>query len=729
MAHSPQSYDDYVPQHDSHSTNETLEARPPSFTHSVPSSGPAVVEERQLGRENPIAATAGVENPPGTNRDLSKSEQRDVHKPTPLRTGGQGSTISAPARHGSTRTVLGSWSLEILSCLGSLVLLVAICIVLSQYNHKPSPSWPHNITLNTVISILATTFKALMLAATAEAISQTKWLWYRKAHPVSHIQRFEDASRGIPGSFRLLYIVRFKHFVVLGALITIIAIGTDPFFQQTVQYRACNVVNPRLNSSVPIAIMYKPAQALTNLDGASGPAPLDLAMQGAIMDGILNPGSKNTDINPVCQTGNCTFPLPYLSLGVCSSCTNTVYDLKSNCSIKPPEGSDAGGDLVCESSMPDGRQLNQTDYVYEVNRVVIRTDWIFEYSTWYNISRFNLLSYTRGPCTTDWQHGGERKPLTDCADVRTSSAQAANDTSFEWYNVVAASCELHYCLKTYNTTIEFGTLNETTVQTSDLRGTARDGELGRSDSGGLGLLVADPCWVNGTKRDFNDIVDGSWDDPNYMNVSFMLPTGLPGANRTVLRDCVRFVSEYGAAPLVDYFQSNLGIDGATGVTTGDFNDGNDNIGDVEFGSSFVAALYRNDTTSVGGLSDSLESLAVAMTSHMRLNDPDRTTVGGLVYDTTACVQVEWAWLAFPSAVLGISCLFLVWTILASSRDETAWKSSIYPVFFNALRTDEQDDLKVDKDLTEMKQDADTLHVRLPRRTIHRPIADGEEGEG
>lgn len=687
--------------------------------NSTTSGGPEVSHQRHP-QNNPAAPTTESGSPLESNKHHPNEERAKLDKVISPNRGRRA------LRHGPTRTVLGSWILEILSCLGSLLSLVAIYIVLAHYNHKPSPSWPHSITLNTVISILATAFKALMLAATAEAISQTKWLWYRRAHPVSHIQRFEDASRGIPGSLRLLYVVRFKHFVVLGALIMVIAIGVDPFVQQTVQYRACNVASPHLNSSIPIALKYEPPQALINLVGASEPAPLDLAMQGAIQDGILNPKSKNTEINPLCQTGNCTFPLPYLSLAVCSSCNNTVYGLKSNCSITPPSGSDVGGDLVCSSIMPDGRQLNQTDYAYEVRRTVIRTDYVYDYSTWYNISRFDLLSYTRGPCTTEWQHGGERKPLTDCADVRISSARAANDTDFDWYNVVAATCDLHYCLKTYNTTIGFGALNETTIQTSDLRGTAHDGSIGR-DQNELGLLVADPCWVNGTKHEFKDIVNGSWHDPNYMNVSFTGPDGLPSGNVTVLRDCVRFVSTYGAAPLVDYFKTTLGNDGATGVSTSDFNDGTDNIGDVEFDSSFLAALYHNDTTTVGAIADSLEYLAEAMTSHMRINDPDGTTVGGIVYDTTACVKVEWPWLAFPSTLVVVTCIFLVWTILVSPRDEAAWKSSVYPIFYHALHSDEQDELKEHQDLKDMEQDADILHVRLPRGPARPPMADSDEG--
>jgi hypothetical protein len=130
----------------------------------------------------------------------------------------------------------------------------------------------------------------------------------------------------------------------------IISIGTDPFVQQSIRYRGCNGPNPDLTSSIPIALEYAPAQSLQDLSGLqSGPIPLDLAMQGAISDGILNPGSRNTGIVPLCQTGNCTFPEPYLSVAVCSSCRNKVHDVRTNCSILPPRGSDVGGELQCDS--------------------------------------------------------------------------------------------------------------------------------------------------------------------------------------------------------------------------------------------------------------------------------------------------------------------------------------------------------------------------------------------
>ena len=46
--------------------------------------------------------------------------------------------------------------------------LVAIVIVLNHYDGKPSPKWPYEITLNTLVSVFSTLLKALMMMAVAE---------------------------------------------------------------------------------------------------------------------------------------------------------------------------------------------------------------------------------------------------------------------------------------------------------------------------------------------------------------------------------------------------------------------------------------------------------------------------------------------------------------------------------------------------------------------------------
>lgn len=55
------------------------------------------------------------------------------------------------------------WLLEWLFCLVSVLTMVAIIIILGKYDHQPLPNWPRHITINSLISVLGTTSKAMML--------------------------------------------------------------------------------------------------------------------------------------------------------------------------------------------------------------------------------------------------------------------------------------------------------------------------------------------------------------------------------------------------------------------------------------------------------------------------------------------------------------------------------------------------------------------------------------
>ena len=82
--------------------------------------------------------------------------------------------------------------------------MAVLIVTLVLTNHKPLPHWPMRITLNSFISILGTIIKAAMVIPIAEGISQLKWLWFKKEGVLKDIQTFDEASRGMVGSLKLL---------------------------------------------------------------------------------------------------------------------------------------------------------------------------------------------------------------------------------------------------------------------------------------------------------------------------------------------------------------------------------------------------------------------------------------------------------------------------------------------------------------------------------------------
>jgi hypothetical protein len=146
------------------------------------------------------------------------------------------------------------WTWEILSILFSMLCMAAIVGVLLVYHSRPAPSLPSGLTLNALISLLATFSKAAMLVSVASCISQLKWQWFRHPRKLVDFHILDEASRGPWGSFGLLWATRRPSVVGLGALITIFATGVNPFIQQIITYPARSVETG--TSSIGRAQMY-----------------------------------------------------------------------------------------------------------------------------------------------------------------------------------------------------------------------------------------------------------------------------------------------------------------------------------------------------------------------------------------------------------------------------------------------------------------------------------------
>ena len=99
----------------------------------------------------------------------------------------------------------GSWRIEIISMFTSVAALAAIIGVLSHFDGHALPDWPRTITLNTLIALLTAIANASMVAPLSSGLSQLKWLHFHgRRRRLTDIELFDDASRGVYGSIRLL---------------------------------------------------------------------------------------------------------------------------------------------------------------------------------------------------------------------------------------------------------------------------------------------------------------------------------------------------------------------------------------------------------------------------------------------------------------------------------------------------------------------------------------------
>lgn len=139
-----------------------------------------------------------------------------------------------------TSLSLDTWFWEWLSIAFSVLCFIATVGLLLAYHNSPSPNLPHGLTLNTIVSVLATASKASLLLTIGTSIGQLKWIWFQQdsKRQLYNLQSFDDASRGPLGSLKILFQrpQQGRLLLSLAAVVTLLALAFDPFMQQIVSY-------------------------------------------------------------------------------------------------------------------------------------------------------------------------------------------------------------------------------------------------------------------------------------------------------------------------------------------------------------------------------------------------------------------------------------------------------------------------------------------------------------
>ncbi|KAF5629762.1 hypothetical protein F25303_10113 [Fusarium sp. NRRL 25303] len=195
------------------------------------------------------------------------------------------------------------WRWELLQFLIASGLFATICIVLYIYSGKELPEWKNlGITLNTLVSIIATFFRASIAIISYEILAQLKWEWLSSSfRPMSDIQMFDNATRGVIGSLRLLPAIALRQPLTLEAiLISFLSLGIGSFTQQSIQtYQCLQLVRLESPPSVTTAKSLDWSDlAQPTQDGRYGlKAKMSLAMKDAIIE------ARNISTLYNCPTG------------------------------------------------------------------------------------------------------------------------------------------------------------------------------------------------------------------------------------------------------------------------------------------------------------------------------------------------------------------------------------------------------------------------------------------
>jgi hypothetical protein len=297
-----------------------------------------------------------------------------------------------------------SWTLEYVAMAISIIALICIAVMLSLYDKKTLSSWSHVISLNTVLSTLGTIMKGFLMIPVCSCLGQLKWLWFsRNAQALHDFQLFDQASRGPWGSTLLLFRLKFWHLASIGASVTLLALASDSFVQQSVSYPSWKVPQSQKTASVPYAQAFRQYEAAT-FGGTNTYVgePMMAAMYNGVFSSNLTQSSSSLQVT--CATGNCTFP-PYASLGVCSQCADVSSTLQSTSVEIPSDPSGpgeegAGGAYGTRFTLPNGLSSLWTDravaFLNMSSPAKLNSDALSAYLRTGTISTISVIGFSRG---------------------------------------------------------------------------------------------------------------------------------------------------------------------------------------------------------------------------------------------------------------------------------------------------------------------------------------------
>jgi hypothetical protein len=618
--------------------------------------------------------------------------------------------------YNTSQNVLKRWLFEILSWFISALCKAAIVAIYVNLKDKPI-SQSRSSMLLTMANVLGKVASAALIVPTSEALGQLKWNWFHDSKAMWDFEIFDKATRGPWGALMLLFRTRGRSLAALGALLIVILLAIDTFFQQVIELPERWSLEDAV-SKLPVTVRYKSDagavyngwipiatkdpdlfQLIEKFSYGNGTKPVpfgngtrpDIPLVGVtflseyttkkihrLAHGALSILHDGRDyhldayhankITQSCPTSRCTWPL-YETLGVCSQCADVSNYLTYDCITSRIDWTaNLTGGFDATGSYPNatmcGYFLNSTDA-----NPILMSGFLIESN---NTRRGEALVMRTLPLTTlltreplfgngliHFKH--LRNTLTDVLIV--SAVNGSADTVFKMIPPVAQECVLSWCVKTIKSSYDHGAYSEEIIQTYD----------------------------NTTAGDF------PW-------------LGVP------------FVDEYGAGTDICYLQ-DINIAGTTSDQRNFSGYGTDNVttlsvvqGFIDIfpaftttNDTFVRPVMRSKTYAEGlaynrlldfnpwlapnNVSRHMERLATAMTNVIR-SAPSNTMFTGRAFSLETYVAVHWEWLSFPFILLLLSLVFLLSTMRKTSKESGIgiWKTSAMPTLIYGLPQDVREGL-------------------------------------
>ncbi|OAK99218.1 hypothetical protein IQ06DRAFT_378133 [Phaeosphaeriaceae sp. SRC1lsM3a] len=561
------------------------------------------------------------------------------------------------------------------ACIGSVASFMAMTGLLCAFDGKAQPEWPYGATLNSAVSWLSTITKGFLLVPWASCISQSIWISYMsKPQGLERLRIYDEASRGPWGSLELIWTLKARRLVCVGALLSVLAIGIDPTLQQTVVIRTRDI-DAKQQATLPRAqsfleYTYSAEDSRYNKSGSYVPTS---AMAGAMYSGLLvdtsdpHTGYARQGVAANCPTGNCTYPL-FQSLAVCVKCENITDLVTQICNqsvFKLPDPTGATLQLVsCNYALPNGLAINQTSQLNETAGGPSSGIYRTTIAATAELEPAKLVDSNASFVTMNILRGKSCAPMGKEVGLNMT--------------IRATQCSLSWCVGTYNSSVKRGKLEEDAMRFS-----TENFEEDPSNE----MFGITPSYS----------IDGG------PNARFVINKRSSGSLAAWLQEKLTF-SNSKADPDQPDISSNVS---------------------------------SSDTRATGRLSETLTlfqktdpeyiftNLAKAMTTYIRSIDASQQeqadtdwpvkNVRPVLGTSTALhvyIAIRWPWLIFTGAILLSTLVFFALVVLQSAKNGVVvWKSSPLALLFHGLQLEDKERCEP-MNLAGMEHRAKQIRVQL-----------------
>lgn len=585
------------------------------------------------------------------------------------------------------------WLFEFGASLVSIFIFGAILIVLKKHDHKmyvdglkDDPNKRPGIF--PVLAILSAIMRAVMLLPVATAIGQLKWGWFRSERRLVDIEKFDEASRGMLGSLKLIWTLRFRNIAVIGAALTILALPLDAVIQSSVRLQLQRVANdvPYTDRNIGTITNQTKWPRSTSYDsfqlmGSDSKVWPTIEMINGIKFGLEYASGLNfmkADINVACPTGYCKWD-KFQSLGIYYQCIDRSDEIQT----VPAQGNNPPYQIFNSSNEKfyfQGAKHGNVTYERQVLSAATYTDWPND--------------------TYNGQFTGESLgPLIARTSMMVNIAPwtPLNTTTNLSNQTMAVDCALYWHIDTsepvmdasINSTLQYNTVNPPFRQDH------------QTAPGVHVTLYPDDCFVDGKEvvkehnATFYDencrhtVYDQSALALENMLTDYDSDTGL-GSGLGGEKWLIRSTAD-GATwnPSNDFTMNFMKL-----IEPGSKDDTLDNITKMwRWISKYMVMVVRNDESVIAG------------------GAKEQLYTSGVVYRPIFYYDIDWPRLVPPAFVVLCSALFVVLTAFTTRR-EHLWKRSMLPLLFHGLGDRERAAIGDVSSYINMGDVAQKLHVKL-----------------